>query len=122
MLREIKTVLQYPDEPFRRWFMDAAFDLTVWHAPEHPTEIIGFQLLYPDGNERKALTWRRDKGYSHHGVDEGERRPGRAKQAAILVADGIFQKDDVTRMLAEACREIDPAIAGFVIEKLRDAL
>ncbi|MDP3049064.1 MAG: hypothetical protein Q8N12_06510 [Thermodesulfovibrionales bacterium] len=80
--------------------------------------ITGFQLCYDKGREEKALTWRRDSGYSHNKVDDGEGRTYRQKMTPILVADGIFEYKEIAARFKKESREIDKTVAVFVYEKL----
>ena len=87
MLREILNVSQVPGT-HSRWFASTFLDLIVWYDKD--MAITGFQLCYDKGREEKALTWRRDSGYSHNKIDDGEGRAYRQKMTPILVADGVF--------------------------------
>jgi hypothetical protein len=119
MLREICDVRQVPGEPKRRWFSDETLDLIVWL--DERQEILGFQLCYDKTGNQRALTWRRDGGYSHQRVDDGEWRPGKYKQSPILLADG---RCDMTALAAEFSRRaqsIEPAIVAFVQARLGQA-
>ena len=118
MLTETPNVRQVENEHFRRWFTDEFFDLIVWI--DDTGVISGFQLCYDVGRNERALTWKRDHGYHHNGVDSGEDGPGIGKMTPILVADGEFNRHTiVSRFIAEAI-EIDPDIYEFVVEKLRE--
>lgn len=117
MLQEIAEVNQDPNEPFRRWFTGSNFDLIVWIDPLGNT--IGFQLCYHDGDGEKALTWMKDKGFSHRAVDDGEERGYRPKRTPILVPDGVFHMDHVLDLFQAASRDMDPAVAKLVIETLK---
>jgi len=119
MLVERSDVRQVPGEGSRRWFSDAAFDLIVWYdddATGGGDRIAGFQLCYDKQGRERALSWRRDVGYSHDVVDAGE-LPGRVKMSPVLRPD-----DDVGAGLEERFRAaspgIDPTIVAFVTEKL----
>ena len=116
MLHEMKDVSQHPGEPRRRWFCDAVFDLIVWYTPEQ--SITGFQLCYLRGEDRKALTWFKGKGFTHQGVDDGEGRTLRAKMAPVLVPDGTFEKDRVLGSFERESKEIDPQVAKAVSEAI----
>jgi hypothetical protein len=87
-LMEIKHVRQIANEGYRRWFTDESFDLIVWFMDE---EIQGFQLCYDSGKEKRAITWRLSLGYSHEGIDDGE-RVFRNKMTPVLVANGTSIK------------------------------
>ena len=118
MLAELANVRQIDGEHLRRWFADRYFDLIVWIAGEG--EIVGFQLCYDKEGDQRALTWNSPGRYTHTGIDDGESRPARFKQTPILVADGSFDHTAIAARFMRECREIDPIIASFVYERLRN--
>lgn len=115
-MREIRPTRQIPNEPFRKWFAGDPLDLIVWF--DSAGEIIGFQLCYPMGADERALTWWRDKGFSHDRIDDGEGLPDSQKMTPILVPDGAFDKKSVIALIKEKCEGVDPQLARFVAEKL----
>jgi hypothetical protein len=117
MLREFMNVRQIPGEDTRRWFSDNYFDLIVWFDSQEA--IVGFQLCYDINSNHRALTWHTATGFSHHRVDNGESRSGKTKASPILVADGLFDAPAVAARFQRESRDIDPRIAAFVYEKLR---
>jgi hypothetical protein len=116
MLHEIENVRQPPNEGSRRWFSDSFFDLIVWYDPSGTLE--GFQLCYDRGVKERALTWRRNMGYSHEKIDDGESITGRMKMTPILVPDGAFDAKGIASRFKDASPGIDPEIAGLVLEKI----
>ncbi len=115
MLAEIQNARQVVGEGRRRWFTDEYFDLIVWYGNEpHP---IGFQLCYDKSEKERALTWTPEHGFRHDKVDPGE-VPGHAKMTPIIVADGAFDRDHVSRRLRQAGVTLDREIAEFVFGKL----
>ena len=114
MLREIPNTKQIPGDPFRRWFCDETFDLIVWYSPEDA--IIGFQLCYRDGQERKALTWFDGKGFSHDRIDDGEDGAASHMLAPILVPDGAFEQDRILALFERESKEIDPVAVRTVMD------
>ncbi|HAN05549.1 MAG TPA: hypothetical protein DCW72_08765 [Elusimicrobia bacterium] len=117
MLKEAMHVMQVKGEPRRRWFDDEYFDLIVWFEPG--SEIWGFQLCYDREWKPRALTWTRQYGYKHTGIDDGEHAPGASKSAPVLVADGKFDAPSVSARFERAAAEIPGDIAAFVLEKLK---
>lgn len=117
MLREIPRVRQIPGEPYRRWFCDEDFDLIVWLEG---AAIVGFQLSYNKNtpSQQRALTWKRDLGYTHDRVDDGENRPGSHKSTPILVPDGLFSHQQIAQQFAAVSDEVDTDIAAFVYTRL----
>jgi hypothetical protein len=115
MLTEFKGVRQREEEGTRRWFFDDYFDLIVWY--DNRRQIEGFQLCYEKNYSERALTWMRKNGFSHDAIDSGEEVPGH-KQTAILVADGVFDKESIARRFKAASKNIDRDIADFVYNKV----
>lgn len=115
MLTEIKHVRQIANEGYRRWFTDESFDLIVWFRNEI---IEGFQLCYDIGRKKRAITWRISSGYSHEGIDDGE-RIFHNKMTPVLEADGTFEKDIIAEQFRSAAICIDNEIASFIYNVLR---
>ena len=118
MLYEIKSIRQYEGESRRRWFFDNEVDLTVW--VDEPDGIVGFQLCYDKIKSHHALTWRRDSGYSHNRVDDGESRDsvGRFKGTPILFMNGEFDRQRIADSFAQKSQDIPKRISRFVYEKI----
>jgi len=116
MLREYKHVRQIKGEAKRRWFSNEYFDLIVWFDNEDT--IVGFQLCYDISREHRALTWRKETGYTHHRVDDGENKPGKPKATPILVADGIFEYDKIAAKFKKESGQLGEHIATFVYDKI----
>jgi hypothetical protein len=117
MLKEAKNVRQIEGEPRRRWFDDEYFDLIVWLQPGE--EIWGFQLCYDREHKPRALTWTKEYGYKHAGIDTGEHVWGTSQCSPVLVEDGLFDTLPIAAKLQAAAGELPPGIAGFVIEKIK---
>jgi hypothetical protein len=113
MLEEKQAVRQIEGEGFRRWFSDTYFDLIVWYADETQAEIVGFQLCYDKPGTERALTWRKDEGFSHNRIDDGE-RPFSSKMSPVLVADGVFDREGILRKFNEAADALDSDLAAFI--------
>lgn len=118
MLKEAANIRQNPGEPRRRWFDDEYFDLIVWFEPGE--EIWGFQLCYDRERKPRALTWTRQYGYRHSGIDTGESVTGTSQVAPVLVEDGLFDSGSVGRKLAVAARDLPKDIAAFVLQKIKE--
>ena len=101
MLSELENVRQVDGEGFRRWFADEYFDLIVWYKEK---SLIGFQLCYDKGADERALTWTRDHGYLHAGIDTGEPVGIGSKMSPVLVSDGLFAAAAVAERFRAACR------------------
>jgi hypothetical protein len=116
MMNETKNVRQINGEPRRRWFWSDFFDLIVWFKDE--SDIIGFQLCYDKNRYQRVLTWKRDAGYSHDRIDDGEGTPGRYKATPILAADGIFEEERIAGLFKEDSQQIEKQIADFIYAKI----
>ena len=122
MLVEYRNVRQIRGEGHRRWFSDDFFDLIVWYDSRHRgrSHITGFQLCYDRTGYERALTWTRERGYSHEKIDTGEDGPGGVKSTPILVADGVFDSGPIAERFREASRGIDPDVADLVLDRLAE--
>jgi hypothetical protein len=110
-----KPCRQILDEPPRRWIYDDYFDLIVWGVSADT--LIGFQLCYDKPGRERALTWKRDKGLSHMAVSGGDTSP-LGNYTPILVPDGEFPADMVTRQFLWRSAGIDSWIRDLVMEKI----
>ena len=117
MLKEAKHVMQVKGEPRRRWFDDEYFDLIVWF--EKDDSICGFQLCYDRERKPRALTWTKQYGYKHTGIDDGEDSGISAKGSPVLVDDGLFDAPSIWKKLEKDAGEVPLQLASFVIEKVR---
>jgi hypothetical protein len=115
MLQEMK-VKQVEGDLKRRWFADDYFDLIVWL--DDGGSIHGFQLCYDKQRDERAMTWTRDHGYAHNRIDSGEDLPTE-NRSPILVADGVFQKDDIGSRFEKSSEGLEPEIRDLVLEKVR---
>jgi hypothetical protein len=108
---------KYSDERRRRWFSDEDCDLIIWSG--HDGAISGFQLCYDKQTSERALTWRREVGFSHERVDSGETNPAK-NQSPVLVPDGLCPIAKITEQFLSQSKKIDPIIRYFVATKLRE--
>ena len=115
MLKEY-FVSERAGEPKRRWFGDEFFELILWLDSDGT--IRGFQLVYNRLQAKRALTWKRDAGYSHDRVDDGESTPT-ADLTPILIGNEEFHRDEVLPCLVDAATDLDPSIRDFVVAKVR---
>ncbi len=117
-LKEInqKILNQHEDKKNHRWFINDYFDLTLWE--DETGEISGFQLSYDKINNEHVLTWKKQTGYFHDKVDDGELFPDKYKASPILISDGIFKSEKIARKFKEISNEIDKDVSSFVYEKL----
>ena len=117
MMREILNVSQIPGEPRRRWFSDDYFDLIVWFDPQG--EIYGFQLCYDNKKNPHALTWLRDRGFTHEGIDDGDDPLLGYKSTPILIPNGPFETLQIQTRFTEAGAGLPEGMTRLVLEKIR---
>jgi hypothetical protein len=117
MLVEVDNVRQIKNDGFRRWFRSINMDLYVWYPQQNEKDILGFQLCYKLGNEEKALTWKKELGFIHNTVDDGE-VPGSIKETPILVQDGVFYPKKTLDDFLSQAKEMDVEVKNFVQEKI----
>lgn len=104
----------------RRWMSDEYFDLIVWYRRRNL--IHGFQLCYGKPRWERALTWLVDRGFTHMKVDTGEgpdEYPAMWNATPILLPDGYFPGDEVTREFRERSIALPRSLRNFVLAKLK---
>jgi hypothetical protein len=117
MLFEVHNVKQPESDSIRRWFTDPYFDLIVWYDIRN--DISGFQLCYNKSLDEHSITWKKDEGFLHNRIDDGE-VPGQAKMTPILVPDGAFDKMTIAEQFNKESQYIEPDIRDFVYKKILD--
>ena len=117
MIYEIKYARKYDGGRRVRWFLDDFFDLAIWF--DEAENIASFQLSYDKYSDEHAITWKRDKGFLHEKIDDGE-IPGRHKKSPILMPDGLFPKKSIADRFEKESKNIHPAIREFVHKKILD--
>ena len=100
----------------RSWMSDDYFDLIVWY--ESGNAIHGFQLCYGKRQQERALTWLKDRGFTHAQIDSGEDDP-EANRTPILLPDGSFPTEQVTREFRLRSEQLPKSLRNFVLTKLR---
>jgi hypothetical protein len=101
----------------RRWMSDDYFDLIDWYSREDAVE--GFQLCYGKPQWERALTWMCDRGFSHTEVQTGEELPT-ANRTPILVPDGSFPVDDVTREFQRRAVGLPSDLRDLILAKIAE--
>lgn len=117
MLTEITKTRQFPGEPLRRWFHSQEQDLYVWH--DEDGEIVSFQLCYSKYRNEHAIYWKRQSGFAHLIVDDGE-SSGLSSSTPILVADGYFDRNAVLDCFRKLSVQLPNDILQFVTASLLD--
>lgn len=122
MLREIQHVRQERKKDKRRWFTDDYWDLFVWFRKDGSYS--GFQLCYGKPDGERALTWMDESEPVHTGVSQSS--PGRTgagnMEAALLVADGVFDVAAVAGRFWKESRGIDAEVRRYVIAKMKELM
>ena len=118
MLYECRHAVGPDGDLTMKWFVDSYFDLDIWIHPSGSVE--RFLLCYNKPRDEHAIAWTRSAGCLHHRVDDGEGRPGRTKASPVLLADGDFDAASVAERFREASKEMDPQLALYVLERIRD--
>lgn len=115
MLIEDVSPKQTEEKLSRRWFSDNEIDLIIWENSSH--KITDFQLCYDKQKDEHALIWKKDDGFEHYKVDEGE--PGPLKNLApIMIDDGRFDIISVKNEFFDRSKEMDVQIREQVISIL----
>jgi hypothetical protein len=117
MLREITKVSQKRDEPRKRWFSSHSMDLFIWFDGDD--RIVSFQFTYDKPHDEKALTWSREEGLAHMGVDDGS-RSGKHPGSPLFVLDGAVSPGKIISMLLENAGELDPSIENFIVSCIEE--
>jgi len=104
----------------RRWFSSSDVDLIVWS--DETRAISAFELYYDKSVNEHVLIWRKESGFSHLAVDDGEQKPVlNYKEAPLLIPDGIFDPDRIKRLF-ERLQDGLPAVVAKVVRQELDRL
>ena len=95
---------------------DDYLDLIVWY--ERSNAIRGFQLCYGKPQQERALTWLKNRGFAHTQIDSGEDNP-EANRTPILLPDGSFPQEQVTREFRQRSQQLPKSLRNFVLTRLR---
>lgn len=117
MLREIRGVVQRDLARRKRWFQDDFFDLYFWQDPGG--EVLEMQLCYDRTGRERALVWKRGAGTTHAQVDTGETTASR-RDTPLLQRGGKFGGWQVRERLAAGAAGLEPRLAAFVLDKVRE--
>jgi hypothetical protein len=93
---------------------DDYLDLVVWY--EFSGEVHGYQLCYDRFDAPRAITWTRERGFSHCFVD-GSRGRGFG-MSPVLESCKAFAWRMVLREFMERSVNLDPAIRHMVQEQI----
>ncbi len=115
-IHEIKNARKFDNSKPIQWFSNTFFDLLIWFD-DNKENIIGFQLTYNKYEDPHAITWKDNNSYTHDKIDDGERTM-KYKMSPILVSNGVFEKDFISKRFKEESVEIDRDIKNFVFDKI----
>lgn len=121
MLREIPNIRQTEPGITRRWFQSDYFDLFTWAGEDGEIRMI--QLCYDLRRNERALTWKRDIGFFHDGVDDGEGSGphGRGGNATpTLVANGPYAAEKVNARFMRDSGDLPIGLRKLVLSKLHE--
>lgn len=117
MFREIRGVQQRSAAERKRWFQDALFDLFA--TQDLMGRVLWFQLCYrPDTPSERVLEWKRGRGLQHMAVRQA--RHAADRESGALMLDGALPHAAVISAFQRAAPGLPGALAGFVIEKIRE--
>jgi len=117
MLREILAVRQDRPGLKRRWYQDEFFDLYTWHS--YGGSLVRFQLCYDVRGRERALTWSKQRGFSHNKVDSSEEYAGQP-MTPLLVEDGRFPHRLVRARFQREAAILDHATRSLILDKMRE--
>ena len=119
MLQEIAVDKVQQDKPghVRRWFQNDYFDLFTWQSPE--AEVVAFQLCYDTSRNERVLSWKKDLGFLHCRIDDGQ-PTAFVNMSPIFVSDGNFPGNSVMRRFIRESLQISEDIRFFVINKVAE--
>jgi len=118
MLTEYSAVRQDEGIFKKRWFGDDFFDLILWQDEEG--DIVRFELCYDKEQNEHAITWRKEAGFAHLKVDDGEGETGKYKMSPILIADGIFNNKKIAERFFSESKSIENNLSQFIYRKIFD--
>ncbi len=115
MLREIINIRQTAGDDFKQWFTDDIYwDLFIW--TNKSGELSGFQLCYDKTINEHALSWFKDRFYKHSRIGTG--RHGQNSMSPILVANGLFNKQDIADKFLQDSKILNKKIIEFIYKKI----
>jgi len=116
-LTELKTAQQHDGEHRRSWFGSSEMDLIVWYDKDGSP--VRFELYYDKTLSEHVFIWRKDSGYGHMAVDDGEQKPApHHKETPILVPDGHFDTNRIKALFEQSSEQLPATLAEFVKLKL----
>lgn len=116
-MREIQGVRQDNPSLKRRWYQDDFFDLYTWHSTAGA--LVSFQLCYDVHGRERALSWHRQRGFSHNRIDSGE-AANEYPMTPILVAEARFPHRLVRQRFNRHGATLDAPTRTIILDKMRE--
>ncbi|MDB5803806.1 MAG: hypothetical protein JWN73_1128 [Betaproteobacteria bacterium] len=121
MLREIRNLQQHDPALTRRWFQSDYFDLFIWSQADGTPAML--QLCYDLRRNERAITWKKDIGFFHDGVDDGEGsgpHGSGGNATPILVANGPYDAEKVNSRFMRESADMPVELRKLVLSKLHE--
>lgn len=118
VLHEIKNVKQERGPGRRRWFESDGLELVVWLDARD--EVTGFQICYDFGHGEHALTWRRQSGFAHTGIDAGDESPFVNRTPVLRPAQIDPPWAELIRTFEARSVGLEPALRSLVLSRLAE--
>src|SRR2546423_14624489 len=99
----------------RRWMSDDYLDLIVWY--DKSGRVHGFQLCYGKPRWERALTWIKDRGFSHCEIDSGEAQATR-NRTPVLLPNDAFPALTVLREFEQRSSPLPKSLRRLVTRKI----
>ena len=77
-------------------------------------------MCYDRLKNERVLDWRKDGGFSHRRVDDGEARPG-YKMSPLVVVDGRFLGFRIAREFEARGAALSPDLRNFMLVRIGEA-
>jgi hypothetical protein len=117
-LHEITNVKQERGPGRRRWFESEDLELVVW-LDAHDV-VTGFQICYDFGQGGHALTWRRQSGFAHTGIDAGDESPFFNRTPVLRTPQTDPPWAELIRTFEARSVGLEPALRSLVLGRLAE--
>lgn len=117
LLAELKNAQTFDGKHRRRWFSSTDMDLIVWYDEDDTPA--GFELYYDKNIREHVFIWRKEKGFAHLAVDDGEQKTAlNYKETPILIPDGHMDSNRIKRLFEASCDGLPDEVVSLVKVKL----
>ena len=118
MLVEIRNVKQEPGH-FRRWFESDELELVIWQQTSE-AEVDGFQLIYRNASQERALTWRKAGGFAHARVHTGDTHPFKNSTPVLMTSDEPVPWQRLSAWFEQDSAQMEAHLREFVAARLAE--